>query len=106
MAGEEHFVSGVAGRYATALFDLARDANTIDAVKADLERFDALVGESLDLARLVRSPVFSADEQLQLPGLGSRGRGHFHSHSEWSWPNERLGSMERLNYERHDATGQ
>ncbi len=64
MAGEEHFVSGVAGRYATALFDLARDANTIDAVKADLERFDALIGESPDLARLVRSPVFSADEQL------------------------------------------
>ena len=64
MAGEEHLVSGVAGRYATALFDLARDANTIDAVKADLERFDALVGESADLARLVRSPVFSADEQL------------------------------------------
>jgi F-type H+-transporting ATPase subunit delta len=63
LAGEEH-VSGVAGRYATALFDLARDANTIDAVKADLERFDALVGESADLARLVRSPVFSADEQL------------------------------------------
>jgi len=64
LAGEEHLVSGVAGRYATALFDLARDANTIDAVKADLERFDALVGESADLARLVRSPVFSADEQL------------------------------------------
>ena len=64
MAGEEHFVSGVAGRYATALFDLARDANTIDAVKADLEQFDALIGESPDLARLVRSPVFSADEQL------------------------------------------
>ena len=64
MAGEEHLVSGVAGRYATALFDLARDANTIDAAKADLERFDALVGESPDLARLVRSPVFSADEQL------------------------------------------
>jgi len=64
LAGEEHLVSGVAGRYATALFDLARDANTIDAVKADLDRFDALVGESPDLTRLVRSPVFSADEQL------------------------------------------
>ena len=64
MAGEEHLVSGVAGRYATALFDLARDANTIDAVTADLDRFDALVGESPDLTRLVRSPVFSADEQL------------------------------------------
>ena len=64
MAGEEHFVSGVAGRYATALFDLAREANSIDAVQADLQRFDGLIAESADLARLVRSPVFSADEQL------------------------------------------
>jgi F-type H+-transporting ATPase subunit delta len=55
----------MAGRYATALFDLARETNAIDAVKADLERFDALVGESADLNRLVRSPVFSAAEQLQ-----------------------------------------
>jgi F-type H+-transporting ATPase subunit delta len=55
----------MAGRYATALFDLASETNTIDAVKADLERFDALVADSADLMRLVRSPVFSADEQLQ-----------------------------------------
>jgi F-type H+-transporting ATPase subunit delta len=53
----------MAGRYATALFDLARETNTIDAVKADLERFDALIAGNPDLARLVRSPVFSADEQ-------------------------------------------
>jgi F-type H+-transporting ATPase subunit delta len=65
LAGEEPIVSGMAGRYATALFDLARETNSIDAVKADLERFDALVGESADLNRLVRSPVFSAAEQLQ-----------------------------------------
>jgi F-type H+-transporting ATPase subunit delta len=65
LAGEETIVSGMAGRYATALFDLARDGNAIDAVKADLDRFDALVAESADLARLVRSPVFSAEEQLQ-----------------------------------------
>jgi len=58
-------VSGVAGRYAHALFDLARESNAIDAVKADLDRFDALIAESPDLLRLVRSPVFSADEQLQ-----------------------------------------
>jgi F-type H+-transporting ATPase subunit delta len=65
LAGEEPIVSGMAGRYATALFDLARETNAIDAVKADLERFDTLVGESADLNRLVRSPVFSAAEQLQ-----------------------------------------
>ena len=64
MAAAEPIVSGMAGRYATALFDLAQEANAIDAVKADLERFDTLVAESADLNRLVRSPVFSADEQL------------------------------------------
>jgi len=57
--------STMAGRYATALFDLARETSAIDAGKADLERFDALLAESPDLTRLVRSPVFSADEQLQ-----------------------------------------
>jgi len=55
----------MAGRYATALFELARDGNAIDAVKADLDRFDTLIAESADLMRLVRSPVFSADEQSQ-----------------------------------------
>src|SRR5580658_4024450 len=58
----------MAGRYATALFDLAAEANAIDAVKADLERFDALAAESADLRRLVRSPVFSAEEQGQALG--------------------------------------
>jgi F-type H+-transporting ATPase subunit delta len=63
VAAAEHPVSGMAGRYATALFDLTSEANAVDAAKADLERFDALVVESADLRRLVRSPVFSAHEQ-------------------------------------------
>ena len=58
----------MAGRYAAALFDLAREANTIDAVKGELNRFDALIGESPELGRLVRSPVFSAEEQLRALG--------------------------------------
>jgi len=65
VAGEEPIVSGMAGRYATALFELARDQRALDAVQADLDRFDALIAGSSDLARLVRSPVFSADEQLK-----------------------------------------
>lgn len=59
----ETFVSGVAGRYATALFELASEAGAVDAVKADLDRFNALIAESDDLKRLVRSPVFSSEEQ-------------------------------------------
>ncbi len=68
MASEEPLIAGMAGRYATALFDLASETNAIDAVKADLDRFDALVAESAVLVRLVRSPVFSTDEQLQALG--------------------------------------
>jgi F-type H+-transporting ATPase subunit delta len=63
VAGEEGIVSGMAGRYAVALFELARDERSIDAVKADLDRFDALINENPDLHRLVRSPVFTAEEQ-------------------------------------------
>jgi F-type H+-transporting ATPase subunit delta len=57
--------AGVANRYALALFELAKDSGAVDAVKTDLDRFDGLVTGSADLARLVRSPVFSAEEQLQ-----------------------------------------
>jgi len=56
-------VAGVAGRYALALFELARDERAVDDVAANLDRFDALTRESEDLRRLVKSPVFSADEQ-------------------------------------------
>jgi len=65
VAGEDPIISGMAGRYAHALFELARDEKAIDVVKQDLERFDAMVTESPDLDRLVRSPVFGADEQLK-----------------------------------------
>ena len=65
MAAEDPSVSGVSGRYATALFELARDANSIDAVSADLDKFDAMLSESADLKRLVLSPVFAADAQLK-----------------------------------------
>jgi F-type H+-transporting ATPase subunit delta len=65
VAGEDHIVPGMAGRYATALFELALEEKAVDAVKQDLDRFDALIAESPDLNRLVRSPVFGADEQLK-----------------------------------------
>ena len=65
MAAEEPIVSGMAGRYATALFELALEEKAVDAVKADLEKFEQLVAGSPDLLRLVRSPVFGAEEQTK-----------------------------------------
>jgi len=63
VAGEDSTVSGVAGRYARALFELALDAKSVDAVKADIEKFAAMIAESADLKRLVRSPVYGAEER-------------------------------------------
>jgi F-type H+-transporting ATPase subunit delta len=78
LAAETPVLSGMAGRYATALFELALETNAIEPVKTELDRFDALVADSADLTRLVRSPVFSTEEQLQalsavLDRMGIRG---------------------------------
>ena len=53
----------MAGRYATALFDLAREQGKLEETEEALARLSASLDESEDLARLVRSPIFSADEQ-------------------------------------------
>src|SRR4029077_15880240 len=58
-------VSGIAGRYASALFSLAQDDRQTDAVADALTRFDSLIAESPELERLVRSPVFSAADQVK-----------------------------------------
>jgi F-type H+-transporting ATPase subunit delta len=65
MAGEQPIVSGMAGRYATALFELALEEKALEKVRKDLDSFDALLKESPELMRLVRSPVFGADEQAK-----------------------------------------
>jgi F-type H+-transporting ATPase subunit delta len=64
LAAENSISSGFAGRYATALFELAKEAGVIDSVVADLSAFDTLVGSHEDMQRFVRSPVFSAEEQV------------------------------------------
>jgi F-type H+-transporting ATPase subunit delta len=65
MASKEPIVAGMAGRYATALFNLALEEKVLDQVRSDLDRFDGLIAGSPDLARLVKSPVFGADDQVK-----------------------------------------
>ena len=81
---DEATTSGVAQRYAFSLFELAREKNAVDAVEKDLNDFGGLIDESDDLRRLVRSPVFSAEEQLAAisevvdkSGLGGALTGNF-----------------------------
>jgi len=61
-------ISGVAERYAGSLFDLAAAAGAASKVEADLGRFEDLIKGSDDLARLVKSPVFSAEDQVRAVG--------------------------------------
>ncbi|HUS95718.1 MAG TPA: F0F1 ATP synthase subunit delta [Hyphomicrobiaceae bacterium] len=56
-------MASVAGRYASALFDLANEQSQLPGVEQDLINLQRMLDESADLQRMVRSPVFSADEQ-------------------------------------------
>lgn len=56
-------VSNVGGRYAQALFDLARDQNEVAAVEADLKSLKAALADSRDLRILLGSPTFNADDK-------------------------------------------
>ncbi len=65
MAENQSRGSTVADRYATALFELAENDKELVAIETDLGNFAALLDESPDLKRLVRSPVFSAGDQAR-----------------------------------------
>jgi F-type H+-transporting ATPase subunit delta len=55
--------TGLAGRYATALFELAEADKQLDEVANDLLAIDQMLEKSDDLKRLIRSPVISRDNQ-------------------------------------------
>ena len=63
MASDTTGVTGLAGRYATALFDLADEQNMLDEVADDLRKLSELISSNDDLNRMVRSPVISRIEK-------------------------------------------
>lgn len=63
MSAEVIGASGLAGRYAQALFDLADEQKKLDTVASDLDGLSAALDENTDLQRLVRSPVIARDVQ-------------------------------------------
>lgn len=68
-------MAGVAGRYASALLETANEQGQLAAIEADIKTIETALDESADLTRMVRSPVFSADDQANaLDGvLGKMG---------------------------------
>ncbi len=65
MATEKAQETGLASRYATALFELAGESKAMDAVSGDLSAFRRAMGAVPELARLVKSPVFSREDQAK-----------------------------------------
>jgi F-type H+-transporting ATPase subunit delta len=63
LASETTGVSGLAERYAAALFDIADERRTLDEVESDLRQLRAMLAASVDLSRLVRSPILTRSEQ-------------------------------------------
>ena len=68
MSAEPIDASGLPGRYATALFDLADEAKAFDQVREDLVGLSDMIAEAPDLARLIRSPVIGRDAQARAIG--------------------------------------
>jgi F-type H+-transporting ATPase subunit delta len=65
LAAQETRVSGMAGRYAQALYALCQESGATDKAAADLAAFAELAASSADLQRFIKSPVFSAEEQVK-----------------------------------------
>ena len=57
MATDTSGLSGLAGRYAAAVYDIAETAGSLDAVADDLRAIRRMIDESADLRRMIASPV-------------------------------------------------
>lgn len=55
--------SGIADRYATAIFELAQEENNISALEAGTDLLDAALKESAEFRDLISSPIYSRDDQ-------------------------------------------
>jgi len=62
VASEDSAVSGVAGRYATAVFELAQEEKSIDALARDFSALAEMIAQDADLERFVRAPIFTREE--------------------------------------------
>lgn len=55
--------TGIAERYATAVFDLANEGKAVKALEDDVSALEIAMNESDDLRTLLTSPLYSRDEQ-------------------------------------------
>ena len=63
MAASTSLTAGAAGRYSTALFELAGEDNSRDQVEKDLAAVQAALEDSTDLDQLIRNPMYTREQQ-------------------------------------------
>lgn len=63
MADSASISSGIAARYATAVFELAREQKGLSALEKDVDALSDALAQSSDLAQLISSPLYSRDAQ-------------------------------------------
>lgn len=57
--------TGIAARYATAIFELAKEDKALPALESDVNTLEAALGESADFRSLISSPIYSRDDQAR-----------------------------------------
>ena len=57
---------GIASRYASALFELAKDEKALQALEADTTALGAALAESADLRGVIASPIVTRDDQSRV----------------------------------------
>ncbi|MEM6596396.1 MAG: F0F1 ATP synthase subunit delta [Pseudomonadota bacterium] len=55
--------TGIAARYATAVFDLANEAKQLPALEKDIDALEQALGESADFRSLIASPIYTREQQ-------------------------------------------
>jgi len=60
--------TGIATRYATALFDLADETGALDKLEADVGTLEAALADSADLRDLITSPIYGRDVSMAAIG--------------------------------------
>lgn len=65
MSESSSISTGIAARYGSAVFELAKDDNAIDALERDIDTLEGALNDSEDFRALIHSPIYSRDDQAQ-----------------------------------------
>lgn len=65
MSESSSISTGIAARYGSAVFELAKDGNALDALERDIDTLESALNDSEDFRALIHSPIYSRDDQAR-----------------------------------------